>query len=189
MYYTYMHAINETVDHWSIWPPYTIGTLHWYCISDPELLFQQLGNPKCTSGANKLVFLFLDPDSKIVVRTDPQTRCLECPFEGIVVLRVRSMDDFKCKCFNVYNVFLLLGVLAHICTWWKRWKLKGWKYSEYVAVQIIQKNFHSHHVCEDCECCKEHFKSWNCWVLLGSDFDIFKLTFFLSLTITKIHVW
>ena len=149
------HLIIGVFDH---------RTLLEHCIDTvlviPSYCFNNyVGNSKCTSSANKFFFLFLPPDSKIVVRMDPQIHYLECPFEGIVVLRVRSIDDFKCYVL-MFTIFVIIGNIDTYMYLVETVEVvKGWKYSEYVAVQIIQKNFHSHHVCEDCECCKEHFKS------------------------------
>ena len=39
---------------------------------------------------------------------DPQIHYLECPFEGIVVLRVRSIDDFKCYVL-MFTIFVIIG--------------------------------------------------------------------------------
>ena len=165
------HLIIGVFDH---------RTLLEHCIDTvlviPSYCFNNyVGNSKCTSSANKFFFLFLPPDSKIVVRMDPQIHYLECPFEGIVVLRVRSIDDFKCYVL-MFTIFVIIGNIDTYMYLVETVEVEGLEVLRVRRSTDNSKDFHTLTTSvRIVSYCKKHFKSWNFSVVLGLDFYIAKL--------------
>ena len=149
------HLIIGVFDH---------RTLLEHCIDTvlviPSYCFNNyVGNSKCTSSANKFFFLFLPPDSKIVVRMDPQIHYLECPFEGIVVLRVRSIDDFKCYVL-MFTIFVIIGNIDTYMYLVETVEVEGLEVLRVRRSTDNSKDFHTLTTfVRIVSCCKKHFKS------------------------------